>query len=437
MKKLPIAVALIAAGAMMTLGCSRPDEWTTSSKEALREFELGLEARMKYYTRDAAEHFANAVELDADFVAAKLYLANYEEGWEERDALQNEVRQQDAGNLKPREAFLLEFNIAQWDRDSEAAREIAERYTQEHPQDVYGLATLAEMIWEAQDWDEAERLYRKILEIDPNWVTAQNRLGYIAVAQGRFGEAEELFVTYGYIAPDQANPHDSMGELLVLLGRYDEAAVQFERALELRPDFCSTHQHMIDMVLLRGEPAAAAEILDRASEQCGERMVSTLRCSVDIWTDFLSGNSENVWSEERDECRREMGDYHFLVHRTAATTGRLKIAIKAERGLKKRIEAAEKAHHVRLEFPRALLHHMEGTRLMAEGQLEPAAEAFLQADEMLLYWGQGQGILKLYNQVNLALAQKELGLDEEAARTIARVRAVNPTFAGHFNLDDA
>lgn len=438
MKRLLIAVTAIGATAicnLLLLGCSQPQEWTTSSPEALREFELGLEARMKYYNNDALDHFAAAVELDEGFVAAKLYLANYEDDWERREALQEELSGQETSGLKPRERFLLEYNIAQWGRDLAAAREIAERYTNEYPEDPYGLATLAELLWENQEWDQAERTYREILEIAPNWVTAQNRLGYIAVAQGRFEEAEDLFETYNYIAPDQANPHDSMGELLILLGRFDEAEAEFERALELRPDFCSTHQHLVELVLMRGDPAAADTILDRASEysdHCGERMISQLRCSADIWDDFLSGDYENVWTDEREECRRVLGDFDFLVHRTAAMTGRLKIAEKAERGLKMRIEAAEKANHMRLQLPRALLHHMEGTRLMAQKEYEAAAAAFEEADDMLLYWGQGQGILKLYNQVNLAQAQNELGLEEEADRTFARVEAVNPAFAGYF-----
>ena len=69
MKRLLIAVAFvgIAAGTLTTLGCAGEDEWTTSSNDALHEFELGLEARMKYYTNDAVEHFAAAVDIDADF----------------------------------------------------------------------------------------------------------------------------------------------------------------------------------------------------------------------------------------------------------------------------------------------------------------------------------------------------------------------------------
>ena len=51
------------------------------------------------------------------------------------------------------------------------------------------------------------------------------------------------------------------------------------------------------------------------------------------------------------------------------------------------------------------------------------------ADETLFYWGQNQGILKLYNRLNLAFALVTAGRDEEAEKVLADVRAVNAPFA--------
>jgi tetratricopeptide (TPR) repeat protein len=205
--------------------------------------------------------------------------------------------------------------------------------------------------------------------------------------------------------------------------------VEFERALEIRPDFCGTYQHLIDAVLMEGRPELGEPIIDQAAEHCGDRMASRLRCSLAIWSDFVSGDSETIWSDDREECRNELGNYNFLLHRTAITTGRLKIAQRTERGLKLGIEAAEMAEHIRLDFPRALLHHMEGTRLLAAGAYEDAVEAFTKADDKLLYWGEGQGVLKLYNQMNLARAYERADQPEAAEKVLARVRAVNPSFA--------
>ncbi|MDX1643911.1 MAG: tetratricopeptide repeat protein [Thermoanaerobaculia bacterium] len=434
MRKLLVALSLLllAAGAMMMVGVSTEPAWTTASDEARTSFEEGLAARMKYYHPEAKELFERAVELDPEFAAAKLYLSFYEQDWERRQELRDELGGAPLDRLTARERFLVEFHSAMWDRDLERALEIGRSYVESHPRDPFGLSHLADLFWEEQDWEEAARLYRELLDIAPNWVTAQNRLGYIALAQGRFEEAEEHFKTYQYIAPDQANPHDSMGELLVLLGRYEEARRSFERALEIHPDFCSTYQHMLDLVVMQGDLELGETILQRAGAHCSERMVETLRCALLIWEDFLRGQAERVWQEERAECRRVMGEHNFLLHRTAATTGRLEIAEQAERELERRIDAAEEAHHVRLDFPRALLLHMRGTRMLTQGEYEAAVEAFREADDRLLYWGEGQGILKLYNQLNLAFAQEKLGRTEASERTLERIAAVNPRFAATY-----
>ena len=434
MKTLVLILLILAlvGGAAMMLMPSGEREWSTDSEQALEEFEAGLAARMKYYASDARDHFANAAAADPEFAAARLYLSFYEHKWDEKKQIQEGLREVDLSTLTPRERFLLEFHIAEWDRDLPAAKEIGEQYVEDHPHDPFGLATLADLYWAQQDWDESERLYDELLDIAPNWVTAQNRLGYIALARGQFEEAEEHFRSYNYIAPDQANPHDSMGELLVLLGRYGEAREAFERALAIRPDFCNAYQHLVDVSLMEGRPEDGEAALERAAEVCSPRMIETLRCSLIIWHDFMTGNSDQVWTEERSHCREVMGEYHFLIHRTACLTDQLKLAERAERGLERGIEAAEEARHVRLDYPRGLLLHMQGTRLLAEKRYEEAAEAFAAADSLLYYWGEGQGILKLYNQMNLAWAQEKLGMEEESTRTLERVRRVNEPFAASY-----
>ena len=69
-------LVLVSVG-MTSVSCSSRDSWTSSSEEAIREFESGLESRMKLYAGEANEHFERALELDPDFVVAKLQLVRY------------------------------------------------------------------------------------------------------------------------------------------------------------------------------------------------------------------------------------------------------------------------------------------------------------------------------------------------------------------------
>ncbi|HEX9638307.1 MAG TPA: tetratricopeptide repeat protein, partial [Acidobacteriota bacterium] len=166
------------------------------------------------------------LELDPEFVAAQVLLARLAEPARRR-ALLERLSQADLERLTPRERFMARYALALHHRIELKPQQILRDCLAQHPRDPYALEARSLQAWERQDWEAAERSYQRLLEIDPNWARAQNHLGYLAMARGRFEEAEDLFRTYLYIAPDQANPNDSMGELLTIRGRYDEA----ERAL--------------------------------------------------------------------------------------------------------------------------------------------------------------------------------------------------------------
>ena len=76
MRKVWILVVLagLVLGAMLLMARGGPGEWTTDSPQALAALEEGLESQMKMYTAEAITYYETALELDADFVAAKLAL---------------------------------------------------------------------------------------------------------------------------------------------------------------------------------------------------------------------------------------------------------------------------------------------------------------------------------------------------------------------------
>jgi tetratricopeptide (TPR) repeat protein len=232
------AVAALAGAALLAHYLMRQSSraWTTSSPAALAAFEAGLDARMRFYIADAADNFRKALELDPQFAAAKVQLADLSRDGDERKRLRQELETTDLSRLNERERFLVELTRGK--REEVPAR--VARYLADHPREPWGLFVAAGQTWDREEFDSAAELYKRLLEVDPNWVLARNNLGYMAMAQARFAEAEEQFRTYAYVAPDQANPHDSLGELLSLLGRYEEARSELERALAIRPDFCAS-----------------------------------------------------------------------------------------------------------------------------------------------------------------------------------------------------
>ncbi len=420
-------VALVAGAALYLL--QQPPAWTTSSAAALEAFQRGLDARMKMYPDEAEVHFTRALEIDPDFVAARLVYMGCCLESEKRKQMLEEMRDIDTDSLSARERFMLEFEWAEADHQWEERDRILMNYLEAHPKDPFALWMYASQAWETADLEAAEERYLRLLEVDPNWVQAQNRLGYIAMAQGRFAEAEQLFGTYNYIAPDQANPHDSLGELLTLIGRYAEASKELEKALAIKPEFCASYRHLLMVAILEGSLDRTEEIIGRSAEHCPEYDVAQMQCQADLWRDFFSCDFAGPWQEGRETCNEITGDFSFIHHRMELLTGRRQEALDREDRIRTEIDEAEQETGQAFAFARGFLHHLEGARMVIDGDFEAAAARFDEADTNMLYWFEGQGILKLYNRLHLAYALEHAGHVDEARQVLAKVEAINPQLA--------
>jgi tetratricopeptide (TPR) repeat protein len=426
------AVAALAGAAVLVPYLLRQGarSWTTSSPAALAAFEAGHDARMRFYLVDAADNFRKALELDPQFAAAKVQLADLSRDGEERKRLRKELETIDVSRLNERERFLVE--LARGKRE-EMPERIA-RYVASHPQDPWGLFVAAGQTWDREDFESSADLYSRLLEVDPNWVLARNNLGYMAMAQARFAAAEEQFRTYAYVAPDQANPHDSLGELLSLVGRYEEARSELERALAIRPDFCASYEHLFGIAIFEGKPEAMAPILARAGQNCPPEMISALTCEQRLFTAFIDEKFDAPWREGFADCAGKPGNRGILFHRLALLAGRDADAAAEEAALDRSLIESRKAGYGKgkARMVEAESLHERGVRKLAEGDPQAAAELFRKADTAASYWGVGEGRLKLFNLLNLALALDRAGTPQEAEAARAEVRAVNPAFGATY-----
>lgn len=427
MPKVPscLILGLLAGATGVLVSCQRV-AWTTDSPQALAAFERCLDAEMKVHIEEVREECSQALEHDPDFLLPKLrllrYVARDEEG---RRALIDDLAAADLAPLTDRERFLVEHFLAYHKGDLERAAGLLNEYLEDHPDDPYALDIRCSAAWERQDWQAAEPCYRRLLEIDPNWVRAQNNLGYIAMAQGRFAEAEDLFKTYRFIAPDQANPHDSLGELLILVGRYEEAEKELEKALDVRESFCPSYEHLIQARLMAKKVGGARQAVERmaAQESCRDA-APKIRCRIDLWSQLLAGDAEAAWQTAQDGCISPWGEALILSHEAAVAAGRIEEALALEAKLARLIEEAGPRTKPSLEMH---LFHMGGQRAEVAGDFERAVELYREADRRLRYWeAQGLGVFKLFNQLSLARALSRSGRANEAARVLDQVRSVNP-----------
>lgn len=342
-------VALLAAGtaaAYFTLGHR---DVTTSSKEAYRLYQKGLENEQKMYSREAVEAYAAALAHDPHFVMATLRLANALWGRDPERAkslLQGAARYRD--DVTERERLVLEMFEARFRRDSKGLEAAVDRYQARFPTDPDAYQMRAGILVKEGKTVEAAKVYEQLVKANPNYAIAYNNLGYYAMGTGDWARAEDYLKRYRFLAPDQANPFDSLGELYANTGRYAEARASLEQALKVKPDFSPSIAHLGTVAVGEGNLVEAAERY-RAAAGLADGPESRFD-----W-EFAQVFSL-MWAGKFDDAAGALD-------RVAATVRQLP-------------EAQQKSQETRLAFVRAALAAASG-RLDDAERLLPVAEALV------------------------------------------------------------
>lgn len=438
---LGLAIVVVAVVAYSLVALPKGAGWTTDSPEALAEFTAAVDAQMKLYHNEVQAHLEKAIELDPEFVIAKLYLADQVRMDDENRAtrLWNDVISADKSGLTERERVLIDQARALQEKRFDDANLMLDTYLADYPNDPFFLHRKALVLWRNGDFDEAEKLNRRLIEIAPNWVIAYNQLGYIAMSRGRFAEAEEYFTSYRFVAPDQANPHDSLGELYIMIGRYDEAEASLLRSIEIKPDFWAAYDHLALARMMIDDYVGAEDALVTAEEvgNVPDYWKNGIGCILKIAE--LAKNEQYrellAIREEDPECFKghSQGRAEVTVHRAACLLGEWEVADAIEEGFAEMMAEFESGS-VKGEksVVAGALAHLHGVRKAVEGDLEGAIESFKEADHQMTYIQASNGLFKLYNRLFLVESLFAAGMDGKAHKVLSQVRSVNPTYVEDF-----
>ncbi len=107
---------------------------------------------------------------------------------------------------------------------------------------------------QAGDRQEAERLYREILEAHPRDPTALYLYGMFNAEAGRLDPAETLFAQVAEICPDKVEGHLALANLASGRGQQAEAIVSYRNVLNIQPAHATALTSLAGLYIREGSP---------------------------------------------------------------------------------------------------------------------------------------------------------------------------------------
>ena len=146
--------------------------------------------------------------------------------------------------------------------------------------------SLAIQLHRLEQWDEAQLLYRRILEaapdqadamhflgvlshqrglseagieliersiaLDPQHADRYNNLGNVLLESGRLVEATHAYQQAIDFQPGHADAYNNLGTVLRAQSRFDDAAIAYQKAIELNPDHIDAYNNFGNLLSSRG-----------------------------------------------------------------------------------------------------------------------------------------------------------------------------------------
>jgi len=133
-------------------------------------------------------------------------------------------------------------------------------------------ASLGHLMMHEFAWSNAEKEFRRAIELNPNYATAYRFLAHFFAAVGRFREAIVTMEKALDLDPVCLGTLTDLGVLHYFARDYDQAIERYQEVLEMAPEFARAHVTMSSAYVKKGMHAEAIGEIERAIEISGDRV---------------------------------------------------------------------------------------------------------------------------------------------------------------------
>ena len=111
---------------------------------------------------------------------------------------------------------------------------------------------------------EAQVIYEKLLQLEPNHFDALQLLGALFTQTHQFEQAVDFLSKAVQINPGFAEPYSNRGNALQELGRLEEALASYDKAISIKPDYVEAYSNLANALKQLGRLDEALASADKA-----------------------------------------------------------------------------------------------------------------------------------------------------------------------------
>ena len=294
-----LIAALLLIGLGLGLTGGNGGDQVSDSPEAIRLCEEGTKDLNAFRWQSAVEKLGQCLELDPALAEASISRTFALGRLGEKTEAKAELARADSLTAvikDDRRRMLAQLRLSGVSnskfygmRDS-----LLTRLDAEVPDNIYVLEAKAGSAMRSSDPGEAEAIWKRALEVDPNYAGSYNNLGYMELNRGNYEKAIEYMQKYAFLAPNLANPHDSLGEVLMVLGRYEEAEAEFRVSIEMQPDFYHSLINLGKTYIARGQLETGLDIMEKVHQGVASSQIQMWVDHEIVQTYLISGLDEEL-----------------------------------------------------------------------------------------------------------------------------------------------
>ncbi|MBN2093175.1 tetratricopeptide repeat protein [candidate division KSB1 bacterium] len=271
-------------------------EISTNSLIAWRYYTTGIDFFQKIEYQKAIEQMNKAIATDSTFVAAYYNLCLLYLGIGEREKFSTTFQKLEKlrSIALPREQFQIDCLEGNYNRDIRKIINTSQKWLEQYPDDLDANFNLGNIYFGLENYDEAIRYNKALLEIDPKYKLAYNMLGYSYARKGDLKSALAALNEYQKLAPEEPNPYDSIGDIYLYYGDFKLAEKSTKQALAIKKDFIPSILKLGDIYLSTGEYQKALDIAKKYLEKASDPIARAQGYTIMGYAQWQSGNIDEA-----------------------------------------------------------------------------------------------------------------------------------------------